>query len=344
VGSFDSFVSLANFNPRRVEHRDGILLVQEPGTNGTNIWIFDLADSLMPRPMGIVPVGHGNQIQKIAMGTEGVFYLAIVGGGYTQLGLVVVDLGPEYRLGTAASDAFQCYGVRSSRRPVSLSALELSLHDTFGDSAERVGRVREFCAPVDVDGLDIAESGAYLACHHLRGPSFRERLHRRRLGLPPRSRWQPFEVVVDNELGDAQRLTVLEPEQLCVVSTVERKASRVAPADPSGLLLDHFQCYGVEATGGLPSFDPFEASLVDAFGDAMRRVGEPTRLCATVDVDGQGVINSGSHLACYEVEDLDRRLRRRRTRVLVSNWFGEEQRMTLRRAKTVCVPSDVNLP
>jgi hypothetical protein len=290
--------------------------------------------------MGIVPIGGGNSIQNIAMGAKGVFYLATVGWGNIQLGLVVVDLGPEYGL-SAPADAFQCYRARASSRPSLLGAAQLNLSDTFGDRVERAGRVREFCAPVDVDGLGITEPDANLSCHELMGPGFGELLRRRQRGAQLQPRWEPFDVVVDNEFGAAQYLTVREPEQLCVASTVERRDARVAPADPSGLPLDHFQCYGVEPSGGVPSFDPFEVSLSDFFGDATRRVGDPTKLCAPVDVDGQGVINSDAHLACYEVEDLDRRLRRQRTRVLVSNLFGEEQRMTVRGAKTVCVPSDV---
>ena len=77
-------------------------------------------------------------------------------------------------------------------------------------------------------------------------------------------------------------------------------------------------------------FDAFETSLSDTFADAARRIGGATRLCAPVDVDAEGVIDSNRHLTCYELEILDRRLRRQRASMLVSDRFGEEQMMTVR--------------
>jgi hypothetical protein len=60
-----------------------------------------------------------------------------------------------------------------------------------------------------------------------------------------------------------------------------------------------------------------------------------------VDKNGEGILNPATHLGCYEAAPLkgERGLRDSRWDLLVSNQFDAEQRFTLKKPKTVCVPS-----
>ena len=111
---------------------------------------------------------------------------------------------------------------------------------------------------------------------------------------------------------------------------------------------DHFKCYDVRAE---ESFAPFSVTLVDQFEREPILVQRPVTLCnpvaKCVDHDHNSatppdctqVINPDDHLVCYETRDdsgpnFDRR------EVIVSNQFGEEQRLTvLRRTNLMCLPS-----
>jgi hypothetical protein len=312
--------------------------VVELGFRESGIMILDVSDPLAPLHLAdLIPVNFAFEHFGDVVVSAGLVY------SVDDYGLKLIDLGPEYGL-NSPTDALQCYDARATNRTRVSGPTQLNGFDAFGARVDRVGSVREFCTPVAVDGAEITHADAHLACHDLIGAGRGSVLRGYQSASRRRNGWEPFEVVVDNEFGVGQTLRVQAPEQFCAASSAERRNSIASPMDPAPLRLDHFQCYGVEASSNLPSFDPFEAALSDWIGDATRRVGEPMRLCAPVDVDGEGVIDSKRYLACYELEDLDRSLSRQRTRMVVSNRFAEEQMMTLRGAKTLCVPSEVQIP
>ncbi|HSE32109.1 MAG TPA: SBBP repeat-containing protein [Pyrinomonadaceae bacterium] len=112
---------------------------------------------------------------------------------------------------------------------------------------------------------------------------------------------------------------------------------------------DHFKCYDVRAEDG---FLPFTITLVDQFEREQVLVQRPVTLCnpvaKCVDDDHNSatppdctpVLNPDDHLVCYETRDDSGNPTFERREVIVSNQFGQAQRLTvLRRTNLMCIPS-----
>ncbi len=113
--------------------------------------------------------------------------------------------------------------------------------------------------------------------------------------------------------------------------------------------LDHFKCYDVRAQ---ESFLPFNITLIDQFEEEPVLVQRPVTLCNPVvkcvdddhnpatPPDCTQVLNPDDHLVCYETRDQSAHPNFERREVIVSNQFGQEQRLTvLRRTNLICLPS-----
>lgn len=112
---------------------------------------------------------------------------------------------------------------------------------------------------------------------------------------------------------------------------------------------DHFKCYDVRAEDG---FAPFRVTLVDQFEREPVLIQRAVTLCnpvakcvdddhnsATPD-DCTPVSNPDDHLVCYETRDDSGSPTFERREVIVSNQFGQAQRLTvLRRTNLMCLPS-----
>jgi len=233
----------------------------------------------------------------------------------------------------APPDPYQCYDLLTSRGSARFEAREVSLSDQFGDSVQIVKKGKRLCAPVQLGGAGVSDPEAHLLCYDLA----RRRDHGNHRGS------EPIEVRVSNPFGDDQQLTVKRPKRLCVPSTVERVESGAAAGDPRKLELDHFLCYGVRA--GSRDFDPIEVSLADSFQTSEQLLKKPTSLCNPVDKNGEGILDPATHLTCYDVKPLEGGPARRRLNldVLVSNQFDAEQRFRVKKPRTVCVPSQMEL-
>jgi len=112
---------------------------------------------------------------------------------------------------------------------------------------------------------------------------------------------------------------------------------------------DHFKCYDVRAE---ESFLPFHVTLVDQFENELVLIQRPAILCNPVakciDADHNSatppdctqVLNPDDHLVCYETRDQSASPLFERREVIVSNQFGQAQRLTvLRRTNLLCLPS-----
>jgi hypothetical protein len=112
---------------------------------------------------------------------------------------------------------------------------------------------------------------------------------------------------------------------------------------------DHFKCYDVRAEDG---FAPFPVTLVDQFEREPVLLQRPVTLCNPVakcidhdhnpatPLDCTQVLNPDDHLVCYETRDDSGNPNFERREVIISNQFGQEQRLTvLRRSNLVCLPS-----
>jgi len=111
---------------------------------------------------------------------------------------------------------------------------------------------------------------------------------------------------------------------------------------------DHFKCYDVRAEN---PFIPFRVTLVDQFEREPVLVQRPVTLCnpvvkcvdddhnSSTPPDCTPILNQDDHMVCYETRD-DSGPNFERREVIVSNQFGEEQRLTvLRRTNLMCLPS-----
>jgi uncharacterized membrane protein len=228
-----------------------------------------------------------------------------------------------------APDAYQCYGLETSRDSPKFEEREVSLSDQFRETVQVVRKGRRLCAPVHVDGAEVSDPEAHLLCYALNDRHDRS----------PRQERDSIDVRVSNEFGDDQRLTVKRPRRLCVPSTKEHAESGAAPGDPWELELDHFLCYGVRARSR--DFDPIEVSLADQFQTSERLLKKPRSLCTPVAKNSGGILDPATHLTCYELKPLDGepRLGSLKQDVLLSDQFDADQRFTVKRPKTVCVPS-----
>jgi hypothetical protein len=111
--------------------------------------------------------------------------------------------------------------------------------------------------------------------------------------------------------------------------------------------LDHFKCYDVRAA---EAFVPFKVTLRDQFEEEQVLIERPVSLCnpvakcvddnnSTTPLDCGQVLNPDDHLVCYETRD-DATPNFQRREVIVSNQFGQSQRLTvLRRTNLLCMPS-----
>jgi hypothetical protein len=77
------------------------------------------------------------------------------------------------------------------------------------------------------------------------------------------------------------------------------------PPDPATHDVDHYKCYKVRSTSGMPKFPPaVQVTMADAFTAPakMLDVKRPRLLCVPVDKNGEGIKNPARHLMCYKVK------------------------------------------
>jgi hypothetical protein len=92
----------------------------------------------------------------------------------------------------------------------------------------------------------------------------------------------------------------------------------------------NFACY----SAGFNEFATRRIQLTDRFGSGTALVGRPSTLCSPASVSGVGMGERYAYLACHPIKF---RLRAPIS-LTVSNRFGD-QKLTLREALTLCVPS-----
>jgi hypothetical protein len=170
---------------------------------------------------------------------------------------------------------FQCY--ETHRPPLRLDPL--SLVDHFGASTARLLRGKRFCAPADKNDED---ESAPLDADHLASYTIKQT-------TPRFTRIRDF--VVTNQFGTTT-LDLVRPEALLVPSA----KSHVGPIGSYTPAIDHFKCY--KARGRFRS-DPL--TIDDQFGSITAAIKRPVRYCAPVDKNGEGIIDAGTHLVCYQV-------------------------------------------
>ncbi|MDJ0945599.1 MAG: hypothetical protein QNJ30_19195 [Kiloniellales bacterium] len=195
----------------------------------------------------------------------------------------------------------------------------VSLEDQFEAMEALVDEPTRFCSPVDKDGGGIPDPSAHLACYEIEVSGNDDD------DDDDDSASVLREVTIENQFGE-QVLTTGRSKSLCVPS---RKNE-----EPSDLVLDHFKCYEAKGDGLNATVDLSDGSST-ARGVIVKR---PKRFCNPVDKNGEGILDSSSHLTCYRIRvpgpEYDDELA-----VLASNQFGE-QVLEVGDPKLLCIPSE----
>ena len=210
---------------------------------------------------------------------------------------------------TPVPASYHCYDVHA-RPPRALGAVTLA--DAFGTSTVGLDRPKRLCVPATTSDVPRSDADDLLAYPVRRqGPRFEARPDQRFV----------------NEFGTAS-VTVVTPEDLRVRAAVfgTPPPRNAAPSGP-------FQCYRVR--GRRP---PVGALTVgDRLGRFVVDVGRPRRLCAPVDVNGNGVRDPQMYLMCYAAR-LAAASGPLPTRLFLRSELGDAQ-VEVRRPADVCVPS-----
>jgi hypothetical protein len=170
---------------------------------------------------------------------------------------------------------FLCYETQT--RPLNRAGVSLAgPFDQAGPSTVTVQKAKRLCAPTVP--LDLA----HLTDYTIRQTS------------PRFQRIRNVSVTPQNALFPPLVVDLIRPDRLLVPA-----AKNVGTTIPSPLAapIDHYECYRVKGRStpvrGVPVETQFGATTVD--------VKQPLFLCAPVDKNGEGLVDSVHRLMCYEV-------------------------------------------
>lgn len=216
---------------------------------------------------------------------------------------------------------FMCYEVRR-REPRFDTVAGVSLEDQFGPGEVTVRYRKRICNPADKNGEDPT---APTDDEHLMAYEIRQR--------DPR-----FQAIRDvravNQLGDIT-FDVVRPDRIMVPTAKDLVAPPPPLVNPS---VDHFKCYRIRhartRVDGL--------NVTDQFGDLVVNVKRPLRFCVPADKNMEGINDPASHLMCYKVKTVPRRLMAGATLNIVNQL--EDTPIVLTGPRELCVPSLKFLP
>ena len=104
--------------------------------------------------------------------------------------------------------------------------------------------------------------------------------------------------------------------------------------------IDHFKCYEINSQSG---FQPVDITLRDQFEAQQVRVMRPVSLCNPVRKGVEGdygpLINTDSHLVCYETRDIPSSPPFSHQSVSITNQFQQANMSVSARQNLLCVPS-----
>jgi hypothetical protein len=124
-----------------------------------------------------------------------------------------------------------------------------------------------------------------------------------------------------------------------VTVTATATTTPTATPTPGIAVVDHYKCYTAKKTSGSPAFVEQTVTLADEIETKVTRVVKTTEYCNAVAKDGQVIADPSAHLQCFQIKDAPGQARFPQSNVTVDNGFGDEQPLTLKKAKRVCVPA-----
>ena len=298
---------------------DGSVVVgQGSSASGFEAFIWDATNGMRSLKTVLIDLGLGPALagwtltSAWAISPDG---LSIVGYGTNPSGdneAWIAQLGGR--------DQFPCYITRKTRGTPRFEKTEVSLEDQFENKDFVVKNPRFLCTPADKNDGGIGDPDT-----HLRGYRIR------RVRGEPRHDRQRFIQVV-NQFGTI-RVDTKKPDRL-LVPTLKDLASPVDLPSPFTPPIDHFKCYKVRKTKKRPKFKKFTVTVQDQFINTTLLVKKPKRLCVPVDKDGGGIIDQATHLMCYRVKKVKKKVEG----IHVNNQFGPEQ-LDTKKVEELCVSS-----
>lgn len=225
---------------------------------------------------------------------------------------------PQFRL-----DHFLCYLVQP---PQFAGPPGISVIDQFNIKPLPIavsGR-DSLCNPVSKNEEPVPNKASHLLGYRLRLPQ-----------RPPLN----IRVIVSNQFGEKQQLTVLQPIKLLVPTGKAELANPEKPPEPPPIPpeFDHYFCYTVKQA---EPFKPRAVTLQDQFGQSKAEAIDLALLCNPAEKRIAGkptghMFNNRDHLACYTIRPVEFKPRR----VLIHNQFEKRQIVEAARPSLLCVPS-----
>ena len=170
-------------------------------------------------------------------------------------------------------DHFLCYKAKETKGSSRFDPdpyNPVALDDQFEDKLFDLKRRDRLCNPANQNSAGISDEQTHLLSYLIRETK----------GQPKHSRQTNLRVT--NQFGNLW-VDTLKPERLLVPAAKDEQAPPAGPPNPNDHDVDHYECYKVRQSAGLPKFQRRVLSLEDQFGQpALYDVRRPTRLCTPV--------------------------------------------------------------
>jgi cysteine-rich repeat protein len=222
----------------------------------------------------------------------------------------------------AVIDHYKCYQAKNQSGTSAFVERTVTLADGRETKVTRIIKTTEYCNAVGVDGEPVDNPNAHLQCYQIKD-------------APGQTSFPQTPTSVDNEFGDGQQLTLKKAKRLCVPAGRD--------GVPAAINIDRFKCYSAKTPSGAPKFLPVNALLADVFETKTNVVQAPESICASVDVDGQGVISPAAALHCYKTKQASGQLAFEKVNLQTANGFGPEA-LVAQKPKLLCVPTTRTQP
>jgi len=228
-------------------------------------------------------------------------------------------------------DPFLCYKVRRNPAGERFTSQVVSLDDAVDGAIDfKVLTDVALCTPGELNQSGVlADASTHLEGYKITlAPGEPNLLPR--LGLHFESVFGP--IVVDTK-PRVDRL---------LVPTAASDSGPVSAPDPNGHDVDHYECHQATLSRLAPDYFPrtAQAHFSGAFDAADYDLRRPSRVCAPVDKNGEGIKNAEGYLICYPAKvDKSSTKHVRRFGIHAANQFGDGWLLDTIKEEELCVPS-----
>ncbi len=222
-------------------------------------------------------------------------------------------------------DAFKFYKAKNGRGGPKFAGAVVTLSDVFETKETNVKKPRSVGNPAGLSGGATSIPEVSLECY-------------KTADAKGQASFSPRDVETTDTFGSASLLLV-KTSSLCVRATLDQQG---IPSGPPRLI-DHFKCYKAKPAQGSAHFAKVTVQVADAFETKTTVVLKPAELCAPVDVDGEGTLDTSGYLQCYKIKDQAGQTTFAGATFLAQTAFGLENVSALS-SQRLCVLAAVSLP